>query len=179
MTLWRKHVRRWGIPVVAAALVMAAAGGGAVARAQQGQQPPDPAARCARPAGLMTQDDREAIGRILMNRIKEKVGLSDQQAEDIRNTLKATRDDARADWQALCQVRVELRRLMDEQTSDPAAVKAAGDRVKALQAKLLDRRLDTYLALRSKLSADQWAKWVELRKERGHRGRGRSPGLAS
>jgi hypothetical protein len=37
--------------------------------------------------------------------------------------------------------------------------------VKALQAKLMDRRLDAYLALRSKLTADQRAKWAELRKE--------------
>lgn len=179
MTMWTKPVRRWGIAAAAAALAAGAVGGGAVARAQQGQQPRDPTARCARPAGLMTQDDREAIGRIFMNRVKEKLGLSDQQAEDFRNTLKAMRDDARADWQALCQTRVELRTLMDQQNSDPAAVKAAGDRVKTLQAKLVDRRLDTYLALRSKLTAEQWVKWVELRKERARRFRGGFRGFTS
>ena len=172
------RITRWWA-VAAVALLVGGLGGVTLARAQQGQQAPDAAEPCARPGGILTGDDREAIGRVIMNRMKEKVGLSDQQAEDIRTSLKAMRDDARADWQALCQTRVELRTLMDQQNSDPAAVKAAGERVKGLQAKLMDRRLDGYLALRSKLTADQWAKWVELRKERARRWRGRFPGVAS
>ena len=177
--MWTKHVRRWGIAAAAAALAAGAVGGGAVARAQQGQQPPDMAGPCQRVERVLTGDDREAIGRIFMNRAKEQLGLSDQQAEDFRNTLKAMRDDARSDWQALCQARVDLRTLLDQQNADPAAVKAAGDRVKTFQGTLLDRRLDGYLALRSKLTADQWAKWVELRKERGRRFRGGFRGFPS
>ena len=165
-----------------AAALLLAAGMGAVtvAWAQQAQPAADPAAACTgRPGGLLTQDDREAIGRIWWTRVKDRLGLSDQQAEDIRTTLKAMRGDARADWQALCQARLALRSLMELQTSDPAALKAAGDQVKALQAKLLDRRLDTYLAIRSKLTADQWAKWVELRKERARYWRRRGPAFSS
>jgi Spy/CpxP family protein refolding chaperone len=166
---------RW-ILAAGLAAVIAGAGGVAVARAQQA---PDPAGPCAGRRGMLTSDDREAIGRVLMNRMKDRLGLSEQQAEDIRSTLKARRDDARADWQALCLARVELRQLMDRQDSDPAALKAAGERLKALQAKLQDRRLDTYLALRGKLTPDQWAKWVEFRKERAGHWRGRFRGLAS
>ncbi|HEY7676551.1 MAG TPA: Spy/CpxP family protein refolding chaperone [Candidatus Methylomirabilis sp.] len=174
------NVTRWVGFSAAAMLLAGGLGAVPVAWAQQAQPAPDPAAACARrPAGLLTQDDREAIGRIWWTRVKEKVGLSDQQADEIRALLKARRDDGRADWQALCLARVALRTLMAQQTSDPAAVKAAGDQVKALQAKLMDRRLDTYLALRSKLSADQWAKWVELRKERAGHWRRRGPAFSS
>lgn len=171
-----KLIRRVGL-IAAAVLLAAGVGAGTVAQAQQAQTAPDPASRCARPAGLLTTDDREAIGQIIFRRLQERVGLSDQQVADIRATLKAQRDQARPDWQALCQARVELRRLMTDQTSDPAAIKAASDQVKAFQGKLMDRRLDAYLALRSKLTADQWAKWVELRKERARRWRGRAGGF--
>ncbi len=169
-----KYINRWW--AVPASVLLVAAWSVALAEAQQapGSRPP-----CAPRQGLLTADDREAMGRIFMNRVKEKVGLSDQQAQDIRNTLRVMRNDARADLQALCQARLGLRTLMEQQNSDPAALKAAGDQIKALQAKLMDRRLDTYLALRSKLTAEQWSKWVELRKERRGPWRGRPRGLAS
>ena len=160
----------------AAALVVVALGGGAQVWAQQA---PDAAARCAGPRGALTPEDREAIGRVFMNRAKERVGLTEQQAEEIRTVLRSVRDDARADAQALCETRVEMRRLMAQQDSDPGALRAVSERVKALMGKLMDRRLEAQIAIRSKLSADQWAKWVELRKGRGHRSRGGFQGFAS
>ncbi len=166
--------RRWVL--VVAAIVAIGGSGLAVVWAQQG---PSPAGPCARSQGLLTPDDREAIGRVILQRTKEKLGLSDQQAEQIRTTLQSRRDEARADIQALCQARVELRQLLDRQDSDPAALKAAAEQVKALQGKLLDRRLETAITLRSQLTPDQWAKWLELRKTMGRRWMGRSRGLAS
>jgi Spy/CpxP family protein refolding chaperone len=171
----RKMGRRWLVMMMAMVVVMAGIGV-AVAWAQQA---PSPAGPCARPGGILTQDDRDAIGRIILQRTKEKLGLSDQQAEQIRTTLQSRRDDARADFQALCQARVDLRQLLVQQNSDPGALKDAADRVKLLQGKLLDRRLDTVVALRSQLSADQWAKWIELRKARARRWMGRAPAMGS
>ena len=170
--------RGWGRWVWVAAVlgVLATVPGGMAAWAQQA---PDPAARCAGPRGALTPEDREAIGRIFMNRTKERLGLTEQQAEEVRTVLRAMRDDARPDFQAMCEARLEMRRLLEQQDSDPAALKAAGDRVKAVMSKLVDRRLEAQIALRSKLTADQWAKWLELRKERGHRFMGRFRGLAS
>jgi Spy/CpxP family protein refolding chaperone len=129
--------------------------------------------------GYLTDDDREALGRIFMRRAQERLGLNDQQAEDIQAALKTMRDDSRADLQALCLARQDLRQLLAKQDSDPAALRAAADRVKALQGKLLDRRVEGQLALRSKLTADQWAKWLELRKGMGHRRMGRGRAIAS
>ena len=165
---------RWVL--VVAAIVAVAGGTTGVVWAQQG---PGPTGPCARPERLLTSDDREAIGRIFLHRTKEKLGLSDDQAEQIRATLQSRRDEARADFLALCQARVQLRQLLDQQNSDPSALKATADQIKALEGKLLDRRLDTVVALRSQLTPDQWAKWIELRKTMAHRFMGRARRFAS
>jgi len=77
--------------------------------------------------------------------MKEKLGLTDGQAEQIRSVLQSRRDEAR----------VELRRLLEQQNSASADLKAAADRVKSLQGKFPARRLDTVVALRSQLTPDQ------------------------
>lgn len=174
MKITQPRWRRW--MVVLGVLVAVGGSGVAVVRAQQAPGVPGP---CARSQGLLTPDDREAIGRVILQRTKEKLGLSDQQAEQMRTMLQSRRDEARADAQALCEARVELRQLLERQDSDPAALKAAAERIKTLQGKLMDRRLDTALALRSQLTPDQWAKWIELRKGRGHRWTGGGPGVRS
>jgi hypothetical protein len=171
----RKMGRRWLVMMMAMVVVMAGIGV-AVAWAQQA---PSPAGPCVRPGRILTQDDRDAIGRIILQRTKENLGLSDQQAEQMRTTLQSRRAEARTDFQALCQARVDLRQLLDQQNSDPGALKDAADRVKLLQGKLLDRRLETVVALRSQLSDDQWAKWIELRKARARRWMGRAPAMGS
>lgn len=153
--------------------------GSSILVAQAQQAPAPPASICARPERLLTSDDREAIRKVYRDRLKERLGLTDQQAEQIRNVLNAQRDQVQADIQALCEARVEMRRLLDQQNSDPVALKSAGERVKMLQGKLLDRRLDTVVALRSQLTPEQWAKWLELRKERGHRWMGRGRAMPS
>ncbi len=170
----RLEWHRW----VLAVTVIAAIGGSGVVLVQA-QQAPAPASRCARPERLLTHDDREAIAKVVRERVKEKLGLSDQQAEQIRTVLQSRRDEARADIQALCEARVELGRLLAQQNSDPVALKATAERVKSLQGKLLDRRLETAITLRSQLTPDQWAKWIELRKGMGHRWMGRGRRFAS
>ncbi len=170
------HMGWCRLVLVVAILVVSGIGGVAAVQAQQG---PGAAGPCAGPQALLTPDDREAIGRVILERTKERLGLSDQQAEQIRTMLQSRRDEARTDIQALCEARLELRQLLDRQDSDPSALKAVGERVKTLQGKLLDRRLDTVVAIRSQLTPDQWAKWVELRKQAGRRWMGRARHFAS
>ena len=171
-----RGAKRGGAWAVAAGIALFLGAAGA-ALAQTEQAPGAPGqGPCAMRGGVLTREDREAMGAIFMNRVKERLGFSDQQADEIRAAFRAQRDAARGDFQAMCEGRLELRRLMEQQDADPAALKAAGERVKALQAKLLDRRLETYLALRGKLTPDQWLKWVEFRKERGGPWRGRFAG---
>jgi hypothetical protein len=92
--------RRWML--MAAAVLVIGGGGVAVVRAQPG---PDPAGPCARQEGFLTRHDRDAVGRIIGERVKERLGLSDQQADQIRATLE-TRRVRPGGRQALCEARV-------------------------------------------------------------------------
>jgi Spy/CpxP family protein refolding chaperone len=155
------------LAALATALLLGAGTGVALAQTPAGTA----ADLCQKRGGrFLTPEDREAVGAIMLNRLKTELGLTDQQAEDVRATMRARRDALRAEGQALCEARVELSGLLAQQGADPAAVRAAGERVKAAQARLLDGRLDGYLELRAKLTPEQWAKWVELRKAMGPRG---------
>lgn len=162
--------------VLALAILAAAAGGAVTAGAQQG---PGPAGPGAKPQGLLTPEDREAIGQIFWNRMQERLGLNEQQVSDIRTLLQDRRNAARADVQALFTARKQLRELLGQPNADPAAIQSAAAQVKGLQDKLFDQRLQTQLAIRSKLTPDQLAKWVELRGAMGQRWMGRSRGPAS
>ena len=130
---------------------------------------------CARPERLLTPEDRQFIGDRVMRRMQEKLGLTQEQVNEIRGVLESQRDAARGDRQKLCEARLEMGQLLGRQDADPAALKDATERVKALQGALLDRRVDTYLVLRSKLTPEQWEQWRALRHKMGHRFRGRGP----
>jgi len=119
---------------------------------------------------LLTPDDRAAMAQIFWHRTQERLGLTDQQAADIRALLEAQRATARVDMQSLVAARRQLHHLLDQPTVDTAAVQTAAAQVKDLQAKLLDHRLQTQLAVRAKLTPAQWQQWRTLRQGMGHRG---------
>jgi Spy/CpxP family protein refolding chaperone len=140
---------------------------------------PGPGGRgpCDRPEALLTPEDRQLIGDRMMQRMQDRLGLSQEQASEIRGALQSRRDQMRGELQQLCEARAELRQLLARQDADPAAVKAVAERVKALQGAMLDQRVDTYLALRSKLTPEQWQKWLDLRQRVARRFRGHGPGV--
>ena len=55
----------------------------------------------------------------------------------------------------------------------PAAVQAAASQVKTLQAAMFDAHLQMQLALRAKLTPEQWQQWQSLHRGQWH---GRRPG---
>jgi Spy/CpxP family protein refolding chaperone len=130
---------------------------------------------CDRPEGLLSPEDRQLIGDRMMQRMQDRLGLTQEQATEIRGVLRSQRDQARGEMQNLCEAREELRQLLGRQDADPAAVKAVTERVKVLQGGMLDRRVDTYLVLRSKLTPEQWEKWRALRSEMRGRFHRRGP----
>lgn len=136
--------------------------GGALA-----QQPP---ASQTPPAGqqrLLTPEDRAAMGQIFWHRMQERLGLSDQQATDIRGLLDGQRAAMRTNMQGLMAARKQMQSLLAQPTVDTAAVQAAAAQVKTQQAALFDARLQTQLAIRAKLTQDQWQQWQTL--HQGHR----------
>jgi Spy/CpxP family protein refolding chaperone len=110
------------------------------------------------------------MAQIFWDRTRERLGLTDQQAADIRALLDAQRAAARADVQSLMAARRQLRNLLDQPTADAAALQAAAAQVTELQAKVLGHRLQTQIAVRAKLTPEQWRQWRTLRKGMGHRG---------
>jgi len=143
-----------------------AVGGAGIALAEQPAGTPGPPPQRER---LITPEDRSAIGQIFWHRVQERLGLTDQQVVDIRSLLQVQRTAARADVQNLIAARRQLRTLLEQPTSDSAAIQAVATQVKGLQAKLFDDRLQAQLALRAKFTPEQWQGWLALHKGRGHR----------
>ncbi|MCX5735168.1 MAG: periplasmic heavy metal sensor [candidate division NC10 bacterium] len=145
-------------------LAFVALAGMGIARAQGG---PGPGGSCARGEGFLTPEDRQIFGDRVMQRLSEKIGLTPEVAQEIRGLFQSQRDRMRDDMQKLCEARQEFQQAMARQDATPEAVKAAAERLKSLQGALLDRRVENSLTLRSKLTAEQWAKWQEMRKGLG------------
>jgi Spy/CpxP family protein refolding chaperone len=117
------------------------------------------------------------MAQIFWHRAQANLGLTDQQVTDIRALLDAQRATARTSVRGLIAARKQLRTLLDQQTPDPMAVQALATQIKAQQAILFDARLQTQLALRAKLTPEQWQQWQALRKGMGHRRMHRTPGF--
>jgi Spy/CpxP family protein refolding chaperone len=143
------------------------------------QSPGSPPGSGAQKGSLLTPEDRTAMGQIFWHRMQQRLGLSDQQVSDIRSLLEAQRTTMRTNVQNLMAARKQLRSLLEQPTADTAAIQAAASQVKAQQAALFDERLQTQLALRTKLTAEQWQQWQSLRKGRWHRGMRRGHGFGS
>ena len=159
----------WRFPktwMMAAALLLGL-GVTSTALAQQPAGPPGPPPQ-RQP--LLTPGDRAAMAQIFWHRTQERLGLTDQQATDIRALLDTQRAAARTDVQNLMAARRQLQTLLDQPTADAAAIQTAAAQVKELQAKVLDHRLQTQLAVRAKLTPEQWKQWRTLRQGMGHRG---------
>jgi len=170
----RMHERRlWKLRIVAGTILL----GLAVAGTALAQQPVGPPAPPPRGQSLLTTEDRAAMAQIFWHRTQERLGLTDQQAADIRALLETQRGSARADFQNLMGARRQLQTLLDQPTADAAAIQAAATQVKELQAKLFDHRLQTQLAVRAKLTPEQWQQWRTLRQGMGHRGGRRGGGF--
>jgi len=144
------------------------------------QQPPGAPGGPPRGERLLTPEDRAAMSQIFWHRLQERLALNDQQVTDIRALRETQRSAARANVQSLMAARRQLRTLLEQQNSDPAAIQAVATQVKSLQAALFDQRIQGQLAIRSKLTGEQWQAWLALRKGREHswmrRGRGFGPG---
>lgn len=168
---WRAR-KTW---MTAAALLLGLGAAG-TALAQQPAGPPGPPPH-RQP--LLTAEDRAAVAQMFWHRTQERLGLTDQQAADIRALLDTQRAAARADLQNLVAARRQLHNLLGQATVDTAAVQTAAAQVKELQARVLDHRLQTQLAVRAKLTPEQWQQWRTLRRGMGHRGGRHGGGFGS
>jgi len=116
-------------------------------------------------------------------RFRKALGLTDAQVADLRK-LRAEGQKKRIQAHADAKVaRLELRELLLAKTVDESAVRAKGKQVADLQSAMASERLESRLAMRRILTAEQAEKMMQLREGRSHRrhegprgDRGRGPG---
>jgi len=174
--MFRERRRSCKVWVMVGALLV----GLAVVGIASAQQPANAPTSLHQKESLLTPEDRAAMRQIYWHRVQERLGLSDQQVADIQTFLQTQRTATQADVQSLIAARKQLRTLLEQSPVDPAAVQSVATQVKTIQASLFDSRLQTQIALRGKLSAEQWRGWLALRKGMGQRwnrrGHGFGPG---
>jgi Spy/CpxP family protein refolding chaperone len=117
------------------------------------------------------------MAQIFWHRAQASLGLTDEQVISIRTLLEEQRATARTSVYSLMASRKQLRTLFEQQTPDPTAVQAVAMQIKTQHAALFDARLQTRLALRAKLTPEQWQQWQALRKGIAHRRMHRAPGF--
>lgn len=152
--------------------MMAIGAAGVVAQEQ-------PAARPARP-GREARDAREAREARLPGRggpggperLQRELGLSDEQAAQLRQQWQAERKEAIRRGADAQIARMELEEALDAPTLDEKLVAARTKSVLDLQAAATKARVDRRLALRKLLTPEQQAKMRRMGLER--RGTGRA-----
>jgi Spy/CpxP family protein refolding chaperone len=163
-----RHVRNVGTAwaLVGILLVGLLVAGPALAQQAGGHRP-----------SLLTPEDHAAMAQIFWHRAQASLGLTDEQVISIRTLLEEQRATARTRVQSLMAARKQLRTLLDQQTPDPTAVQAVATQIKTQHATLFDARLQTQLALRAKLTPEQWQQWQALWKGMAHNRMHRAPGF--
>ena len=172
----QRHTRRTCVALGIVGLLLLGLG---MAGSALAQLPSGPAGPPPRGESVLTPEDRAAMAQIFWHRMQERLGLKDEQVVEIRSLLDAQRTAARVDMQNLMAARKQLRSLLEQPTVDQAALQTAATQVKDLQAKLFDVRLQTQLALRAKLTPEQWQQWQALRHGMARSWMRRGPGFGS
>jgi Spy/CpxP family protein refolding chaperone len=91
----------------------------------------------------------------LRERIKEKLGLTEDQAGQIKTALAAEKDSIKELLAKLHQARVSLREAIQAPNADEASVRVASAKVATVQADLAVLRLKLYGKLNPILTSDQ------------------------
>ena len=107
-------------------------------------------------------DVDESARSTMLQQIKDRLGLTEDQVQNIEALRQARGEAIRRDTRALCEAGVELGALIASFDSDPTAVRAAGEKAKTALGRVLDHRIDGQLDLRARLTPEQWARWIDL-----------------
>ena len=114
--------------------------------------------------GMLTPEDRQAMAQIFWNRMKEQLGLNDDQVTALRTTMQQQRDKMRPNVQALRDARKQLWTAMQNPNASEGDIRTAAAEVNKAQTQLFNDRIDGRIAMWKVLTPDQRSKWIELRK---------------
>jgi|SRR5262245_9137671 len=101
------------------------------------------------------------------SRLKQELGLSDQQTQALREVYQRDADAKRQHWQQLRQAQAELRHLALT-SNDNQAIQAKQDEVQQLMAQSVQMRTNTLRQVAPILTPDQREKLAQLMERGGH-----------
>src|SRR5262249_35546526 len=107
------------------------------------------------------------------SRLKQQLGLNDQQAQALHEVYQRDADAKRQHWQQLHQAQTELRHLALT-SNDNQAIQAKQDEVQRLMAQSVQMRTNTLRQVAPILTPDQRERLAQLMERPGH-GRHRRP----
>ncbi len=155
------RVRTKLVIAIAIAMLIPAVG------AAQGPEPPDPEGHELDGGGMHRgRGDDRGLGFLAANpEIRQRLGISDEQAAKIRQQdfdFRKAEIRLRADLQVK---RLELRSLMEAETPDRAAIDRTLQEAGAARIAVEKNAIDHHLAMRAALTPEQRQKLQQMRRE--------------
>ena len=105
--------------------------------------------------GAESASARHALREHVLERVKEKLGLTDEQIEKIKAELKADKDTLKSEVTQLHQARVGLRAAIQAADATETSVRAAAAKVAAAEADFAVERFKLYGKINPILTAEQ------------------------
>lgn len=106
----------------------------------------------------------------------EQLDLSKEQKEQLKTHYDQQKVRMKETGEALKTSRKALRDEMQNYNSDESTIKNTTAELKALQAQMLDQKVDGFLAMREILTPEQFQKMNDLREERRNQNREKMQG---
>lgn len=91
--------------------------------------------------------------------LQRRLGLTDEQARQVQQLLRAHRDRTARLRLDLARARLDAREVMLSQTPDRARIEAVARRIGELQGQLVAARMTLQAELRQVLTPEQWDRW--------------------
>src|ERR1043166_409033 len=115
--------------------------------------------------GAESAPARQAVRERVLERVKEKLGMTDEQIEKIKAELKADKDTLKSQVSQLHQTRVGLRAAIQAADATETSVRAASAKVAAAEAGFAVERFKLYGKINPILTADQREKVKEYQEK--------------
>ncbi len=130
----------------------------------------------AQPAGDFTEDEVAMIKqrrdhRVTMPKMKEALGLTDEQVQQLDAQRNQQRGEIREHREAMQKLREEFKLETEKTEIDQEKIQSVHQQMKAIDNKMADYRVEGILQLRKILTPEQFKKFHELGREKnGKRG---------
>ncbi len=99
----------------------------------------------------------------------EKLGLTPEQQAQLKEMREKGKDQVKANFEQMRAKREAMQEELQKADFDPAKVKALQEELKAMHSAMADQHMEHMLAVRKILTPEQFKKFSEMKKNRGHK----------